>query len=263
MTRSVPTITVAAGADTGLLVPSDEDLRSGRTHGASARNFYELRARQKPSGHSEFPFYDLDNAGGKACTTAVAAMNIERRYGLMREGTEMRFRGVGGAKFGLYMSTPVNLGPGQYIKHDEWIPKGEVTATLSPVVAHKALSLPTSPASAASPDSPQQGSTLGWSLVGTAPSSPSGDKHASRRVSRSLGGERYNRCPNTHTGTFRSGQLRIEVGPTAWIILHGRSSEPADSNTLETDARERTKKFGGALKGMHWSKAAKIGRAHV
>lgn len=43
------------------------------------------------------------------------------RYALMRDCSDRRFRGKGGECYGLYVSTPDNLGPGNYIQHGEWI----------------------------------------------------------------------------------------------------------------------------------------------
>jgi len=80
------------------------------------------RAHTAPIGEATpGPFYDLERAGGKYRSVARQVEFMPERYALLREESEKRFNGEGGESYGLYMSTPKNLGPGQHMIHPQWV----------------------------------------------------------------------------------------------------------------------------------------------
>mmetsp|Transcript_8116 Transcript_8116/g.20282 ORF Transcript_8116/g.20282 Transcript_8116/m.20282 type:complete len:168 (-) Transcript_8116:140-643(-) len=108
---------------TGLDPPSAEELLSGRSWGSLSGGpgqFYELRAKAPQGPPSPAPFYDMDTCGGKYRSLVAHTADMPERYSLMQSRSDRRFRGEGGEMLGLFVSTPPNLGPGNYVGHREW-----------------------------------------------------------------------------------------------------------------------------------------------
>mmetsp|Transcript_64647 Transcript_64647/g.119026 ORF Transcript_64647/g.119026 Transcript_64647/m.119026 type:complete len:255 (+) Transcript_64647:290-1054(+) len=106
------------GADLDLRPHTDDGnwmLREGPL------NVSQSRARKPHAPGTPGPFFDLENAGGKNRSITVKAQELPERYSLMRMESEKRFRGEGGERFGLFVSTDSKVGPGKYIRPGQWL----------------------------------------------------------------------------------------------------------------------------------------------
>lgn len=69
--------------------------------------------------HTPGPFYDMERAGGKYTSMVNKVEFMPLRHGLMREDSEMRFRGEGGKAYGLYTHQGKDIGLG--VTHPTWL----------------------------------------------------------------------------------------------------------------------------------------------
>lgn len=67
------------------------------------------------------PFYDLERSGGKYRSFGHQVEFMPERYAMLRKESDPRFKGEGGASYGLYIGTGTNLAPGQHVQHTSWL----------------------------------------------------------------------------------------------------------------------------------------------
>lgn len=86
------------------------------------------KAHLRPLGQeTPGPWYDLERAGGKHRSFSNSIEFMPQRHALLRQGSEMRFRGEGGAAFGVYENNAgggphaKDVGPGQHTQHGVWL----------------------------------------------------------------------------------------------------------------------------------------------